>query len=335
MSSENSGSREDLHTSPRINTSNRDATNGYGGAHIKTPSQNLSMHQRNNNAGNFSNSSNANYSQNPQNRGKKKPSKKEKKPWDKKSKILLIIGIVLLVGALGTAGFIVKGYLDAQAEYDRLRNQAGIDTSMFDRALSDLAELANLNIDWNALKEENPDVVAWVYVQGTDISYPVAQSDDNDYYLKHSFSGAVSSSGSIFLDCDNNSELNDMHNILYGHNMLNGTMFAQILNFKDQDFLNNGYKILILTPTKGFVLQPAFTYICDGAEELRQIGFTNKEQLQKYISELMVHAVTESTVDTTKIDKLFSLVTCSYEAHDVRTVLCCVPTYAVTFPNGA
>ncbi len=267
--------------------------------------------------------------------GKGGKSEKPKRPWDWKSKTLLIVGIALLVAALIVVGVIVKGYLDARAEYDRARLDAGIDTSLFDKALGGEMNLTDLNVDWDALKAENPDVVAWVYIQGTDINYPVVQADDNDYYLTHSYTKASSSSGSIFLDCDNNANLTDMHNVLYGHNMLDGSMFAQILNFKDQDFLDNGYKILILTPSYAYVLQPAFTYICDGAEELRQLGFTTKTQLQTYITELMGHAVTESTVDTTKIDKLFSLVTCSYEGDDVRTVLCCVQTDAVTFPNGA
>ncbi len=266
--------------------------------------------------------------------GSKKPGKPKRK-WDWKSRALLIVGLIMLVAALGTIGFVLKGYLDARAEYDRMRGEAGIDTSLFDKALDGLGDLADLDIDWDALKAENPDVVAWVYIQGTDISYPVVQGDDNDYYLTHSYTGARSSSGSIFLDCDNNPDFMDMHNVLYGHNMLDGSMFAQILNFKDQDFLDHGYKILILTPRYAYVLKPAFTYICDGAEELRQLGFTTTGQLQTYITELMGHAVTESTVDTTKIDKLFSLVTCSYEADDVRTVLCCVQSDAVKFPNGA
>ena len=64
---------------------------------------------------------------------------------------------------------------------------------------------------------------------------------------------------------------------------------------------------------------------------MRQVEFPTHSDFEDYIAELMDKAVTESLVDVTKIDKLFSLVTCSYEANDVRTVLCCVQRDAVSF----
>lgn len=257
--------------------------------------------------------------------------KKAKKPWDAKSKVILAIGIILLVVAGAIGGYILWGYIDAQNKYDDARERAEIDLSVFDDVFNGLKGLADIHVDWNALREVNPDIAAWIVVQGTDINYPVVKGADNDYYLHHSFDGSYSSSGAIFLDCDNKPDLTSDNNIIYGHNMLDGSMFAQILKFKDQEFLNQNYKVIVVTPTRGYLLAPAFTYICDGAETLRQVDFGTQADLQAYIGELMNHAVTTSLVDTTKIDKLFSLVTCSYEADDVRTVLCCVQIEAVEY----
>lgn len=264
-----------------------------------------------------------------------KKGKKQKKPWDFKSKLLLTVGIVLLCVALGLAGFIGYGYLSARAKYDNASQLAQTDTNLFDQILTGDASLFDINIDWDALRAINPDICGWIYVQGTDINYPIMHTSDNDYYLHHNFDNTSSSSGAIFLDCDDNANMENMHNILYGHNMLDGSMFAQILNFKDQDYLNQGNLILIVTPERAYMLRPAFTYICDGAEELRQVNFKSTTDLHSYIDELMKHAVTESVVDVSKIDKLFSLVTCSYEANDVRTVLCCVQANAVKFPSDS
>jgi len=256
---------------------------------------------------------------------------KTKKRWDTKSKVLLCIGLALLVVAGAIGGYILWGYLDAQGKYDDARDKAQIDLSEFDGVFDGLGGLADIHVDWDELRAVNPDVVAWIVVEDTDINYPVVQHGDNDYYLQHSFDGSYSSSGAIFLDCDNAPDLTSDNNIIYGHNMLDGSMFAQILQFKDQEFLNQNHRVIVVTPTRGYLLAPAFTYICDGAETLRQVDFATQEDLQAYIGELMDHAVTTSLVDTTKIDKLFSLVTCSYEGNDVRTVLCCVQADAVSY----
>ena len=275
------------------------------------------------------------YQQQSQKPGKSKKPKKQKKPWDLKSKILLAIGIVLLVVAGALGAYIGHGYLDARAKYGSINEASGLDNSIFGDILSGKSGLLDLHIDWDSLRAINPDVVGWIYVEGTDINYPIVQGKDNDYYLSHNFDGSTSSSGAIFLDMDNDPDLESDNNILYGHNMLDGSMFAQITKFKEQDFLEKNYHIIIATPNRAYLLSPAFTYICTGADELRQVDFASHEDLQSYISELMSKAVTESLVDVTKIDKLFSLVTCSYEANDVRTVLCCVQRDAVTFNDSA
>lgn len=266
-----------------------------------------------------------------------KKGKKQKKRWDTTSKVLLVIGIILLAIALGILGYIAGGYLSARQEYEDVREMAGIDAESFDSALDGDTEIVDLDIDWDALQAINPDICGWIYVQGTDINYPIVQGDDNDYYLHHSFEGTVSSSGAIFLDCDNSSDFSDMHNVLYGHHMRDGSMFKQITLFKDQDFLDNGYEVLVLTPSTAYVLQPAFTYICEGgsSEYLRKFEFEDEEALQEYMAERMESAISQASVDMDGVDKMFSLVTCSYEADNVRTVLCCVPADVVTFPNGS
>jgi len=267
----------------------------------------------------------------PEQPQKPRKQKKQKKPWDLKSKVLLIIGIVLLVAAGSLGAYIGHGYLDARAKYGDINEASGLDSSIFGDILSGKSSLLDIHIDWDALKKINPDVVGWIYVEGTDINYPIVQGDDNDYYLSHNFDGSASSSGAIFLDMDNDPNFESDNNIIYGHNMLDGSMFAQITKFKDQEFLEKNYHIIIATPERAYLLSPAFTYICTGADELRQVEFPTHSDFEDYIAELMDKAVTESLVDVTKIDKLFSLVTCSYEANDVRTVLCCVQRDAVSF----
>ena len=100
--------------------------------------------------------------------------------------------------------------------------------------------------DFEALREINPDVVAWLYVEGTPINYPIVQGEDNDYYLHRSFKGAKSSIGCLFLDYRNSMDFSDLHANISGHHINNGSMMASIVNYKSQSFYDqHPYGLLV------------------------------------------------------------------------------------------
>lgn len=86
------------------------------------------------------------------------------------------------------------------------------------------------------LQETYPDAIGWIYIPDTNINYPIMQGEDNDFYLTHSADGRSLQSGCIELDyrCENRFQNN--FNILYGHNMKNGSMFANVCRFKDKAY---------------------------------------------------------------------------------------------------
>ena len=107
-------------------------------------------------------------------------------------------------------------------------------------------------VDFAALREINPDIVAWIYIEGTKINYPIVQGEDNSYYLKHLFSGEWNGSGCIFLDFRNDASFADRHSIIYGHHMKNGTMFTDLDKYKKQEFFDEHPVALLLTPDKNY-----------------------------------------------------------------------------------
>lgn len=110
-------------------------------------------------------------------------------------------------------------------------------------------------IDWDKLKSINENIVAWLYIPGTGVDYPVIKATDNDFYLSHDMYGKSSIYGSIYLDARyyNMENINDVDNIIiYGHNMghWNTSMFGKLMKYKEQDYYLKHKDIYLYTPTE-------------------------------------------------------------------------------------
>ena len=93
-----------------------------------------------------------------------------------------------------------------------------------------------LSYSFQELKAMNPDVCGWLTLDHTKIDYPVVQGTDNFEYLEKDVLGNPSVAGSIFLDYRNERDFSDSKNIIYGHNMKDGSMFHVLRNYQDIDF---------------------------------------------------------------------------------------------------
>lgn len=82
----------------------------------------------------------------------------------------------------------------------------------------------------------NPDVRSWLTVNDTHIDYPVVQGETDTEYLNKSVMGEFSLAGSIFLSSFNNRDFRDTYNLLYGHHIEGGAMFADVLEFRDASY---------------------------------------------------------------------------------------------------
>jgi len=99
--------------------------------------------------------------------------------------------------------------------------------------------------DVNELIRLNNDFVGWIHIEGTRISYPVVQTDDNDYYLHRTFSRRQSQAGSIFMDYRVPDAFESPLIILYGHNNRDGTMFADVMGFGTRGYMNSHTSLVI------------------------------------------------------------------------------------------
>lgn len=176
-------------------------------------------------------------------------------------------------------------------------------------------------VDFDALLEINPDVVAWIYIEGTNINYPVVQGEDNSYYLKHLLDGTYNGAGTIFLDYRNEDDLSDRNSVFYGHHMNNGTMFNQITQYKDQSFYDEHPACLIMTPAGNYKLEFFAGYVIDMNSQAWKMEFASDEEYAQWLGDAISRSAFTSTVEPTAQDRVVTFSTCTYEYNDARFVL--------------
>lgn len=170
------------------------------------------------------------------------------------------------------------------------------------------------------LKSINSDYKMWIQIENTNINYPVVQSSDNDYYLKHNFRKESNISGTVFIESANDID-NDKNIILYGHNMRNGTMFNNITNYKEESFFNEDNKINIIMNNTLYEYEVFSVYVKNVSEVNLAIGFASEDEFINYAYNESEESLYKKDVDFSAEDNLITLVTCSYEFTDARTIV--------------
>ena len=169
------------------------------------------------------------------------------------------------------------------------------------------------NIDFNKLINKNPDTIGWIKVLGTDINYPVVQTNNNDFYLTHSFDKSYNKAGWIFADYINknlkNNEL-DKNTIIYGHNLNNGSMFSNIEN----------HYINFSTLNNNMVWEVFSTYTIEKEEYYIQSNFSSDEEYISFLNTIKNRSTYKYDVNISKEDKILTLSTCTNVGKG-RTVL--------------
>lgn len=179
------------------------------------------------------------------------------------------------------------------------------------------------------LQEKNEDIVGWIEIEDTNINYPVLQGEDNEYYLTHNYKKETSQKGSIFLTKDYDWDLPSTNLLIYGHNIMNGQMFQNLLKFADEEFYKEHPVIRFTTQNedKEYEIISAFksrVFYKSEQNVFRYYDFVNAENEEEY-NEFVKNAKEASLYDIGKTaeygDQLITLVTCSYHTEDGRFVV--------------
>ncbi len=243
-------------------------------------------------------------------------------------KVLICIA---LLGVLVSSGLTVSSYLadkKAQEEYERLAKEASQTTQETTTKAPETeivetepeTEAYQSPYDFDVLKGENPDTIGWINIPDTNVNYPIVQGTDNDFYLKHDFHGESSVAGTIYLDYESEKDFEGRNNILYGHNMKNGSMFKDIVRYKDPSYFKEHQYFSIYTPEREIRLKAVSCYYGEAKPIVRKTRFKNQEAFDEFVKEMIAPCSYAEPVEY-PVKALYTLVTCSYEINDARTFL--------------
>lgn len=181
----------------------------------------------------------------------------------------------------------------------------------------------SMEVDFDALQAINPQTVAWISSNDGSIHYPVVRGTDNDYYLNHLIDGTVNRNGSIFMDFRNEADFTDRNTFIYGHNMLDGTMFASLSRYSEADYRRQHPNLLLVTPTGSYSLQVFAGSVVPGNSDIYQLSYRDDEEFSAYLEKVRAMSEFASDLDVTEADRIVSLSTCAYHYEDARYVLFC------------
>lgn len=172
------------------------------------------------------------------------------------------------------------------------------------------------------LKKLNPDVKAWIQVPKTNIDYPVVQGQDDMEYINKNVYGEFELSGAIFLSCLNKDDFSDQYNLVYGHNMKNGGMFADVADFTNKEYFETHQKgkLYLTDATRKIRFFACMKVTAADAKIYHPDGY-RKENLKDLLDYIQANAVQYRDVNVADENSLIALSTCSEAETNGRVVL--------------
>ena len=177
------------------------------------------------------------------------------------------------------------------------------------------------DMDFSALRQQNPDVLGWILIPGTRVSYPVVQRTDNSYYLDHTWRGGKNSVGAIFMDYRNSGDLSDFNTIIYGHRMNNRSMFGTLSQYKSRSYWQ-AHPYVYLTDDSGthrYEIFAAGEVSVDS--DVYRLGLRSDSSRQSFLDSCLSLSALNTGVTPHVYDKVLTLSTCTGNGHATRWVV--------------
>lgn len=263
-----------------------------------------------------------------------KKKKKEKKKSVLGYETVRILSLAVFLICLGIIGNKLYGYMADDDDMNNLMASIGIDMTTPkppERSAPPYPEVTPERITYpqivttesiQELEEKYEDFVFWMYIEDTNINYYVVQADDNEFYLRKNIDKQTNGNGSLFMDYRNDPDNLYRHNIVYGHNQKNGTMFSDLGDYRDENFFNTHNMIYTYSGKGVDVWQIFSAYETTTDDYYIETWFESDDTYYDFIRGLQNKSLHSTDVVLTSSDVILSLSTChKYENPNGRFVV--------------
>lgn len=239
--------------------------------------------------------------------------------------LVLLTGCFLVAGIIGML-LVYSGYRKGQTEYADLvsvyykkddRSKISVKNTEAQIVENEVQLPADAplpaTIDFSNLMQINEDIVGWIDIPAIDISYPILQGKDNEYYLHRDIYKEYLYAGSIFMDANNNDDFQNFNTILYGHNMRDGSMFAKLKDFQQKNVFSSCPYFWIYT-NQGSILYRIFSvHLAENESSTYTIRFANAEEYCDWFQNMKDSSVIQANIMEQELTSVVTLSTCTGE----------------------
>ena len=166
-------------------------------------------------------------------------------------------------------------------------------------------------LDLSALRAVNSDVIGWIIIPDTMVSYPLVQGSDNQYYLNHTWKNVQRSVGSIFMEYRNIAGFSDFNTIIYGHRMSDSSMFHTLLSYSRESFYQSHPVVYIAGDgvCRRYRIFSSYEASVDGMTYT--LGFRGNEDRQEFINYCLTQSAIYTGVAPSADGQILTLSTCT------------------------
>lgn len=263
-------------------------------------------------------------------------SKKVRKKHSKKYYIIEGIRKVIMLGALCVFTYsayeltnIYLDYKDGDEAYENMEQMFEIpnveaseqETDVMGNTIVNSKQPVQWVYDFEKLHNMNSDAVGWIK-QDNIISYPIVLGTDNTYYLEHNAMHSENKAGAIFIDYRVEGGMEAQNCIIYGHDMLNDSMFGTLIQYRKKSYYNEHPTFDIYIGDKGYKYYVFATYETPEISDTYSYNFMNDEEFQNYINDCMSKRLYETNVpEVTTANKIITLSTCTRHNQGMRMIV--------------
>ena len=233
-----------------------------------------------------------------------------KKQKSKKNTMLFWIVCLILVGILIFSGIKIYKWYKENNNNNKIIEKVSEAVIIKD---DEPEENNKYVIDFEALKKQNSETVAWLKVNNTKIEYPVVKTKNNDYYLTHSFDKSENSAGWIFADYKNKFDGKDKNIVVYGHNRRDGSMFGSLKNILSSKWYNNkeNQNVIFNINGQNYTYRVFSVYQIEKEDYYIKTNFSSNNEYEKFLNTIKKRSVKDFKEDVSKDDTILTLSTCA------------------------